>query len=250
MKMFKLYKIFLALMPFLVLQVIANFPDNPKPCKFGDKTCIMNTIEYLMHEKSQGFASLNLVKTEPLRVAKIVMKQGGESPVNIDLTFTNNDVTGFSEIKMNNVKGFGKELTTKHDLYVTAPVLSLIGDYSIKGRVLVLPITGTGTSNITMVNVKIHIQFTGAPMQKSDGIYMNVKDVRLRVDPSRMIFNFDNLFNGDKVLGDTMNNFLNENWKDIYEEVRATFANAFAQIFSALIHKVFSKYPYEKYFLE
>lgn len=79
---------------------------------------------------------------------------------------------------------------------------------------------------------------------------MSVKSARLIVDPTRMIFNFGNLFNGDKQLGETMNSFLNENWKEIYQEVRATFTNAFAQIFTSVIDNVFSKYPYDKYFSE
>ncbi|XP_036343299.1 protein takeout-like [Rhagoletis pomonella] len=248
--MFKFFSMLLGLVPFLALQVLAGFPNDPKPCQYGDRACLMSTIEYLMHNKSQGFASLNLVKTEPLRVAKMVMKQGAESPVNIDLTFINNDITGYSRIKMKDVKGFGKDLGTKHDLYAVAPVLSMIGDYTIKGRVLVLPITGTGKSNITMVNVRIHIRFTGVPMEKPDGLYMKVKDVRLDVQPDKMIFNFDNLFNGDKMLGETMNGFLNENWKDIYHEVRDSFNEAFAQIFTTVIDTVFSKYPYERYFTE
>nr|XP_014089504.2 uncharacterized protein LOC106617054 [Bactrocera oleae] len=249
-EMFQLNKIVLALMSLLALQVVAKFPEDPKACKYGDKACIMSTIEYLMREKSQGFASLNLAKTEPLRIAKIVMKQGAESPVNIDLTFTNNDLYGFSAVKMIDLKGFGRDLTTKHELLFSAPILSLAGDYSIKGRVLILPITGTGTSNITMLNSKIRIQFAGTPVSKPDGVHMNVKSARLSVDPSRMIFNFGNLFNGDKQLGDTMNSFLNENWKEIYEEVRATFTNAFSQIFTSVIDSVFSKYPYDKYFSE
>lgn len=32
------------------------------------------------------------------------MKQGAESPVNIDLTFTNNDLYGFSAVKMIDLK--------------------------------------------------------------------------------------------------------------------------------------------------
>lgn len=79
---------------------------------------------------------------------------------------------------------------------------------------------------------------------------MDIKSVRMSVEPGKMIFNFGNLFNGDKILGETMNAFLNENWKEIYQEVRATFTKAFAQIFSSVINTVFSKYPYEKYFTE
>lgn len=41
-------------------------------------------------------------------------------------------------------------MTEIHELTIRAKQLDLVGDYNIKGRILVLPITGTGKSNITM----------------------------------------------------------------------------------------------------
>jgi hypothetical protein len=35
--------------------------------------------------------------------------------------------------------------------------------------------------------------------------------------PSSIVFHFDNLFNGDKLLGDEINRVVNENWKLLFE---------------------------------
>ena len=57
---------------------------------------------------------------------------------------------------------------------------------------------------------------------------------------------FENLFNGDKALGDNMNLFLNENWQDILKELKPSISEALSQIFAALINAVFGKVPYNE----
>ncbi|KAH8414039.1 hypothetical protein KR222_002846, partial [Zaprionus bogoriensis] len=223
--------------------------EDPKPCKHGDSQCIMNIINYLMREKAtEGDPDLNLAKLDPLLIAKINIKQGAESPVNIDLTFKDNVVRGLKTLKFTKVRGFGKNITKKHELQVTASELSLIGPYDIKGKVLILPISGTGKSNITMVNLNLQIVFTGKAYEKNGESYMEATNLKLLAKPSRIFYQFDNLFNGDKALGDNMNTFLNENWDSIYGEVQQSLQSSFAEIFQAIISNVFSKYPYDKFF--
>lgn len=77
---------------------------------------------------------------------------------------------------------------------------------------------------------------------------MEATDLKLAAKPGRIYYHFDNLFNGDKALGDNMNTFLNDNWEAIFVEVQKSFENEFAAIFQKIISKVFSKYPYEKFF--
>lgn len=57
-----------------------------------------------MHEKNQGDDSINLVKLDPLEADKIVMKQGADSPVNIDLVFTKNNIYGLKSAKVIKVR--------------------------------------------------------------------------------------------------------------------------------------------------
>ncbi|XP_065371541.1 uncharacterized protein LOC135963553 [Calliphora vicina] len=230
--------------------VLSLEAEDPKPCKYGDSECLTKTIEYFLHEKNQGDKSINLVKIDPLEVKKISMKQGAESPVNIDLTFTNSNIYGLSNAKVTKVKGFGKDMTQKHEITLKCEQLDLVGDYNIKGRILVLPITGTGKSNITMLNVELIMKFTATPMEKDGATYMKINKFQLQPEPKDMIFKIDNLFNGDKALGDNMNLFLNENWSDIYKEISGSIGSAFGKIFQSVIGHVFTKYPYDQFLIE
>ncbi|KAH8358932.1 hypothetical protein KR093_003376, partial [Drosophila rubida] len=244
--------------------------DDPQPCKHGDTECILSRINYFIGEKSTlGDRDINLVKLDPLPVARVNLKQGAESAVSIDLTFTDNNIYGISTMQFKKVKGFGEDLTKKHELQLHAAKLSLVGPYKIKGKVLILPISGTGKSNMTLgkfklmnvfrkctkslspsVNSDISIVFTGKPFEKDGETYMEANNLKIQVKPQRLYYHFSNLFNGDKALGDNMNVFLNENWDAIYTEVQQSMQSAFAEIFQAIISKVFSKYPYDKFFKE
>lgn len=60
---------------------------------------------------------------------------------------------------------------------------------------------------------------------------------------------FDNLFGGDKALGAGMNQFLNENWEDILNELKPVLKKAIGKIVKGLINPIFSKFPYNDLYL-
>uniref|UniRef100_A0A1A9WGV9 Uncharacterized protein n=1 Tax=Glossina brevipalpis TaxID=37001 RepID=A0A1A9WGV9_9MUSC len=234
----------------LCLYPKAEFPNEPKPCKYGDSECIKEATNYFLHKK-EGDNSINLPPVDPLLPTKIQISQGADSPVNIDIALTNSKIVGLSKALTTKVKGFGKDLTQKHSVSVKVPgPLSIIGDYVISGKVLILPIQGEGKSNITFVDVTITVDFTGTPVEKDDGTYMKLENFHLHVEPKFIIYKFDNLFNGDKALGDNMNKFLNENWKEINNELRDSIDVAFGAVAKDIINHVYTKYPYAKYFNE
>lgn len=52
-------------------------------------------------------------------------------------------------------RGFGKNPVGTHEVSFLFSRVSLVGDYVINGKVLILPISGTGKSNITMCKLFI-----------------------------------------------------------------------------------------------
>lgn len=61
---------------------------------------------------------------------------------------------------------------------------------------------------------------------------------------------FSNLFNGNKELGDNMNLFLNENWSDIFMEVKLSIEKAFVKVVKDYINNVFENIPYNSLFAQ
>lgn len=64
----------------------------------------------------------------------------------------------------------------------------------------------------------------------------------------RLSSNFTNLFNGNKALGQNIVKFMNENWKEILDDLKQTIVDGFGNVFSSIINHVFSNFPYEEMF--
>lgn len=62
---------------------------------------------------------------------------------------TNQLIDGFTSYFCSN-RGFDANIGQKYEIRWKGPVLQLIGPYSIKGKVLILPIQGVGISNMTI----------------------------------------------------------------------------------------------------
>lgn len=57
-----------------------------------------------------------------------------------------------------NLSGFNENPDGNYELRLKGPRLELLGPYSIEGRIMVLPIQGSGTSNITISMQYYHVK--------------------------------------------------------------------------------------------
>ena len=105
---------------------------------------------------------------------------------------------------------------------------------------------------IDIDNVDIKLKFIPNLIEKKGKQYIQIpaNKFKLAFDTTRMYLRLDNLFNGDKALGDNMNLFLNENWKDILQELKPAVRETLAQILSGIINSVFDKIPYNELFID
>jgi len=230
-----------------------KFPSEEiEQCTAGDSDCLARVVNYVLLNKNQGLRPIGLVPIEPLIIDKLDIVQGGQSPVNIVLNFRNIALTGVSNGKIKSVKGFdpdfdGKkmEIKAKFDGSVT-----LAGNYKISGRVLILPIQGNGKCNLTLNNFDFTIKFLPKAVEKNGKIHMQVNKAKASItNVGRLYLYFGDLFNGDKALGDNMNLFLNDNWQEIFNELRVSVEGAFANIFKNLVNQVFMTLPYKELFI-
>lgn len=124
----------------------------------------------------------------------------------------------------------------------------MTGDYEISGQILVLPISGKGKFNTTLIRPKTKTNTTAEVYEKKGKKYIKFKKYTITNEPEKSILNFDNLFNGNKQLGDEMNKFLNEHEKEIYAEMKGPFDESFSLVFQQLGNRLMSKIPLEEMF--
>lgn len=61
------------------------------------------------------------------------------------------------------------------------------------------------------------------------------------MEPQQIHFVLENLFNGDKILGDNVLQIMNDNWKEVYGDVQSSYEEAFGKIFSSIFSNLLSK---------
>jgi trans-2-enoyl-CoA reductase len=76
-----------------------------------------------------------------------------------------------------------------------------------------------------------------------------IKTLATNVTIDQMVWvNFQNLFNGNKQLGDNINRVLNDNWKELLEDVKQGCTEVFDTVLNHLLNNFFSKVSLEEAF--
>lgn len=217
----------------------------------GDNICIKDAINEIVRIGQKGIPSLNLISLDPLHVdfINIIQGQGGNSPVNIVLNFMNIDLFGLDQINVSKVSGFDADPTTsKFEMHAVIPRITIAGNYKMNGNMLVLPIEGNGKCNITIDNSATFFKFTPKIVTKNGKDYLQADKLKFSIDPTKVFVYFENLFNGDEILGKSMNNFMNEHWKDIFTEIKPVVDDTCAKVIKNIVNNVFAKFPYNDLF--
>lgn len=215
---------------------------GPKKCSRSDpqmNVCLKKGLQEVIPTLLNGRQSLNVPPIDPLRITQLQIEQGS-GPVSINLTFYDLDIRGIGSAFITDLKADWNKYTINVEGNIRQPV-NLSGRYKISGKVLVLPIQGDGKCNLTLKDVKAKIAVHGKELKKDGKTYMQIEKLKFTFDTTRLFIELQNLFNGDKALGDNMNLFLNENWSDILKELKPAFEEAFAASFKAIAHNVFLK---------
>lgn len=168
-----------------------------------------------------------------------------------------------SSVKDMKIYGFGKtevkRIRTKFDKNSFAiraeaagfgGAVKLLGQYTMKGKILVLPIDGAGKCNVTLVDPTVRIDIRGNYFQKEGETYLNATSVDIKIKPKKAIFYFENLFKNDKKLSDTINSFMNENWELVVENLIPGYEKRLGPVFKDETNKIFNNVPMKKIFPE
>jgi hypothetical protein len=85
-------------------------------------------------------------------------------------------------------------------------------------------------------------------VKKKGKTYIKFVKSEMKMTPEKIHFRFDNLFNGDKTLGDNINQVLNDNWAVVYEDIEDSYTELVNRIWLSLLNGFFSKVSIEEAF--
>lgn len=201
------------------------------------------------------FSGNTFFDTPPIDPFKIdqaeVDHSSGNANFNLKSSLHNADLRGFStSAKVTRVATkFDKHFQMKIEAKVKK--VEILGDYMMSGKILVLPIRGIGFANITMNDVTILINIRGEYFEKNSETFIKVTSLKFTLTPKHASFYFSDIFKGDKVLSDTINGFMNENWLLMLDALIPGYSEKMSEKFkNECANIVFEKVPMKNIFLE
>ncbi|XP_073993220.1 protein takeout-like [Rhodnius prolixus] len=209
--------------------------------------CVRNAIQETMPKFISGIKSLDIPSLDPFHVDNLIIdsKRDDGSPVSIDLSWHNVNIKGIKSAKITSAKADWDNNMVSFEAALTEPV-DITGNYNIDGIILILPIKGTGTFDLKLEGFRAHIKVHGKEEMRDGDKYMMVDRLAFTFDIDHMEVHYYNLFNGDPVLGESMNSFLNDNWRDIIAEMTPSVEASFSKYFEQVARKVFDHIPIDK----
>ncbi|XP_034253546.1 protein takeout-like [Thrips palmi] len=223
-----------------------KMPSYITACKKDDPNlndCVVKAGRAAIPHFINGDRKYKIPNLNPLTVYDFRVTQGTRS-VGLKIHMKEAQVFGLPEMEFQSAK---VDLKGKHiEWNLFGKTVEIGGIYNVTGNVLILPITGTGPANITLKNCKFNYTFDFDLYKRADGRdYMKVVSSNLSFDTTRVYVRLENLFNGDKLLGENMNRFINENWREVTQEIGPTIADAVAEVFKSILTNISDLVPWE-----
>ncbi|XP_053667281.1 uncharacterized protein LOC128716383 [Anopheles marshallii] len=217
-------------------------PEWLRVCKRANPNeddCFKKMFEGTFPYIAKGIPEIGVQPFDPLRLESIQVSRGSGG-----LTLSG----GFKKLSIK-----GPSNTTvrrafldfdKHALSfeLEIPKLRIDASYNLKGNVLLLPLVGDGDVTMSLKNVKTTVvtKFAVRPLPE-DAIFIEEMKVTFLVGGMRI--HLDNLFQGNQVLGASLNLFLNQNANEVIAELRSDLEHGLADIFTGLWNELFNKLP-------
>jgi hypothetical protein len=222
-----------------------------KACKRSDPLfiqCFKNELQGVIPLLNEGYPKYRLPPLDPFDLPALDIAKG-EGAVSVDLSLQKLKIYGLTSARLESLSLDVDKLKANAKFTFGRPI-QLIGQYTAKGKVQVLPINGKGPCNITLVDPVLELtDLEGQLTEKNGQSYINLKDITLKATRmGRLVLKLENLFQGNKEISDNLNVFLNENWELLFEELRPAFEEAIGLILKDVASKVLQKIPKDEIF--
>ncbi|KAL1132411.1 hypothetical protein AAG570_010366, partial [Ranatra chinensis] len=208
--------------------------------------CVVRKGSPAIKKVVQGDPEYRIPRLEPLVIDSLSIGRGTKQ-VGLVLTCTNCTLYG-----LQNTKFVRSEVNLKNKTcvwHMELDKLEVRGKYNVTGKVLLLPITGNGKAKFTFSKIVFSYAYDWILDKKSNGFeYVNIQNGQLKFKVGKMTIDLENLFNGDKLLGENMNKFLNENWQEILKDIQPALVESLSAVFKTILNAMAELVPYDNMF--
>ncbi|KAH1018921.1 hypothetical protein HUJ05_006604 [Dendroctonus ponderosae] len=227
-----------------IISLLRPKPIYIKPCKratVAKDDCALESAKIAIPQLIKGDSEYKIPPLSPVKIPRLELNSGP----NLKMTLNDVSLLGLDTINVlkMEVDPSKKTVTSKFsNLQFT-----LIGQYEISGQILVLPITGSGPANITLIDTEFDYVFGYELIKKDDGKeYASVTTSESDFIAKTAQFHLGNLFNGNKALGDSMNQVLNDNPQEVLRDIGYPLAQeVIRNVAFATVSSILSTVPYD-----
>ncbi|XP_011309503.1 protein takeout [Fopius arisanus] len=228
-----------------VTAIAKDLPEFLHVCKRNDPNindCIKNSVEHLRPYLLKGVPEYQIPSIEPLLLKEIVAAEGG------GLKLSARDVNAYGASDFSVTKMDANMATFTYFLNVFLPHLSIDGQYEIDGKVILLPITGSGRITGNFTDCLGAVKFIAGTAVDNGVEYFRIKEFDLKITVGKGSLRLDNLFGGDKVIGDVVNNAINNNFDAFLKELMPVVEKALGVAFREIGQNIVNQFTFDQLF--
>lgn len=239
----------LPLLSVVTLVMSTEFASQLRKCRLNDKValnrCLYQTLEDLRPRLKTGIPELGLPQLEPLRIDNLVFRQG-DGAVNIEATFMGVTVTGLSRYNTTFINADPVTRALRVGLFI--PQLKITGDYVLNGQVIFLAINGNGPFRANLNGVEVNtIGHVGVGRSPTGAEQLTISGSNIDFSINKLVIRLENLFNGDPILGETVNHFLNENSQEILRDIKPEVTRQLNRLVENVMNDALSQLPIDAF---
>ncbi|XP_049872588.1 circadian clock-controlled protein daywake-like [Pectinophora gossypiella] len=224
--------------------VNADLAPFLKKCHASDSKCAKEAAQAAIPIYTAGLPDLGVAPLDPLKIDKLDASTQG-----LKLTLTDVTVTG---LKGCTVKKLQRD-AAKWKLFVKVLCdINLEGTYDMDGNLLVLPIQGNGPVHVKLRQIQITAEIDFEEKTQKDGqVHWHAKGFKHSYElKEKADVVFENLFNGNEVLGRAARELIASNGNDIITEVGPPVIKKVITKLRDNINSFFRKVPVEDLVLD
>ncbi|KAK9504236.1 hypothetical protein O3M35_010612 [Rhynocoris fuscipes] len=204
--------------------------------------CLITSIQSIIPILVKGIPRYGANPMDPMHIDKLDLSHSPGKTLNVKHKFTNVEISGLGSAVIRHVRLNPQKVEVDVNAILSKPVV-LTGNYISQGKIISLPIRGGGKFNITLVNMRAVLKMKGHEINKNGKRHIVLDSVKFPFKIDKMILNFENLLRGNKLLSETLNNVLNENWEAVLLDMKPSFEEAIGSAFQDFANKILSRVP-------
>ncbi|XP_058455322.1 protein takeout-like [Malaya genurostris] len=225
-------------------------PPYVLPCRRNDpeiNKCIKNSFNHIRPYIAAGLAELRTPPLEPLRIEELAMENNAGA-VRIKALFTDIVASGAGNYTIKDVRSDVKKL--RIDMSLGIPRVETRGKYEIIGNVLLLPVRSNGEFWTEFTDISAIAKIYGKPVERDGETFMSIEKMVVDFTMKNARFKVKDHVNTQNVLGEAINQFLNQNANELVQEMRPAASQSIAKLFRKFLNDAFSNIPMRLWLLD